>query len=144
MDHYYEPGYIAHEITEESALNVIINCKLIIKLRDQKLIIEKILNYYPEYNKLEEYLKDITMEIINDEIKKNGSLGSIMLFSTYSCSRLRNKMEKRVINDISIVNIKKYIIRIQQKYKEWYYKPGGVGYNILRDKSYGSNIVKKT
>ena len=144
MDHYYDPGYIADEITEETAYNIIINSKFIIKFREQKLIIEKILNYYPVYNKFDEYLKDITMEIINDEIKRNGSLGSTMLFSVYSYTPLYNKMVKRIVNDMRIVNIKKYIIPIQQKYKEWYYKPEGVGYNILRDKFYGSNIVKKT
>ena len=144
MDYYHEPGYIAGEIKEETATNIIINSKFIIKLREQKLLTEKILNYYQEYNKFDEYLKDITMKIVNDEVKKNGSLGSTMLFSVYSYTPLYNKMVKRIVNDMRIVNIKKYIIPIQQKYKEWYYKPGGVGYNILRDKFYGNNIVKKT
>ena len=144
MDNSYEPGYISHEISKESARDIIINCKFIMQLKTMPLITKKILNYYKVYNSLKEYLKDSASTIIDDEIKINGSLGSPMLFSVYSYKKLNNKLISKIIDDMNIVNLIKYINPIQQKYKEYYYKPDGPGYNILKKKFYNSNIVKKT
>jgi hypothetical protein len=113
------------------------------RLKTMPLITNKILNYYTEHNSLQEYLKSITNIIIDDEIKIHGSLGSPMLFSVYSYSKLNNKLISKIVDDMNIVNLIKYIVPIQQKYKEYYYKPDGPGYNILKKKFYTSNIVKK-
>ena len=67
-----------------------------------------------------------------------------MLFSVYSYTKLNNKLIKKIVDDMNVVNLIKYINPIQQKYKEYYYRPDGPGYINLKKKFYDSNIVKKT
>lgn len=128
-----EPFYQSYGISEFEARRILKSCKFVDRLKNTKIIRQKILDYY-KYDTLDEYINNKCDILIKKDIEINGNLGSLKSFMCSSFTKLNNELIKNVIEDLLKSNvdnmdiINKGLTKLQQKYKCYYYSPNNRGY----------------